>query len=231
MQGRGEEHFQLDPEDALLLRGYVERFLQSSYNILMNGLQKDLDPGLNISRLTHEDFMRFFKLTSFFTRYVRLQEVQTLLLPPTLPALLGCAVDPVIHVILSAHDSDLQSRICTTNGTCFVHPQENKQKAKESSEAKRQHNDIEESPYAAISATLGWETFRLVHSTWLTAIELPQRNKDKWDMQVWLCTALLHGLIHLCYCRANEPAQPSKRWDPIKPLICSTFASPCSRRC
>ena len=77
MQGKGEEQLQLDPEDALLLRGYVERFLQSSYNILMTGLQKDLDPGLNISRLTNEDFLRFFKLTSFFTRYVRLQEVQT----------------------------------------------------------------------------------------------------------------------------------------------------------
>ena len=77
MQGKGEEQIQLDPEDALLLRGYVERFLQSSYNILMTGLQKDLDPGLNISRLTNEDFLRFFKLTSFFTRYVRVQEVQT----------------------------------------------------------------------------------------------------------------------------------------------------------
>jgi hypothetical protein len=77
MQGKGEEQLQLDPEDALLLRGYVERFLQSSYNILMTGLQKDLDPGLNISRLTNEDFLRFFKLTSFFTRYVRVQEVQT----------------------------------------------------------------------------------------------------------------------------------------------------------
>ena len=46
----------------------------------------------------------------------------------------------------------------------------------------------EESPFGAVSATLGWETFRLVHSTWLTAIELPPRDENKWDMQVCLCS-------------------------------------------
>ena len=40
------------------------------------------------------------------------------------------------------------------------------------------------SSYEAISATLGWETFRLVHSTWLTAIDLPSRDENKWEMQV-----------------------------------------------
>ena len=44
----------------------------------------------------------------------------------------------------------------------------------------------EESPFGTVSATLGWETFRLVHSTWLTAIELPPRDENKWDMQVCL---------------------------------------------
>ena len=79
MQGQdGEQVHQLDPEDAQHLGAYVERFLQGSYNVLMTGLQKDLSPGLNISRLSHESFLRFFKLASFFTRYVRLQQVQTL---------------------------------------------------------------------------------------------------------------------------------------------------------
>jgi hypothetical protein len=89
------------------------------------------------------------------------------------------------------------------NGICFVHLQEDKQKARESSGAKRQHDDTEESPYAAISTTLGWETFRLVHATWLTAIELPPRDKDKWDMQVWLSSAHLGCLIHNRNCRLH----------------------------
>lgn len=74
---------QLDPQDAQHLGAYVERFLQGSYNVLMTGLQKDLDPGLNISRLSNESFLRFFKLASFFTRYVRLQQVQPPLSEPT----------------------------------------------------------------------------------------------------------------------------------------------------
>ena len=69
---------QLDPKDAHHLKAYVERFLQASYNMLMTGLQKDLDPGLNISRLSQESFLRFFKLASFFTRHVRLQQVRPL---------------------------------------------------------------------------------------------------------------------------------------------------------
>lgn len=76
MQGQdGEQVHQLDPEDAQQLKAYAERFLKSSYNILMTGLQKELDPGLNISRLDNHSFLRFFKLASFFTGYVRLQQV------------------------------------------------------------------------------------------------------------------------------------------------------------
>ena len=74
-QDTEEAQVHFAPEMSGLLSAYVDRFLQSSYNILMTGLQKDLSPGINISRLSKEDFLRFFKLTSFFTRYVRLQEV------------------------------------------------------------------------------------------------------------------------------------------------------------
>ena len=75
MQETEEAPVPFEPEMSGLLNAYVDRFLQSSYNILMTGLQKDLNPGLNISRLSQEDFLRFFKLTTFFIRYVRLQEV------------------------------------------------------------------------------------------------------------------------------------------------------------
>ena len=75
MQETEESQVHFEPEMSGLLNAYVDRFLQSSYNILMTGLQKDLNPGINISRLSQEDFLRFFKLTTFFIRYVRLQEV------------------------------------------------------------------------------------------------------------------------------------------------------------
>ena len=54
------------------------------------------------------------------------------------------------------------------------------------------------SPYASISATLGWETFHMVHTLWLGLMELPVKAPDKdWDMQVSSRTARLGKL-----CRA-----------------------------
>lgn len=63
-------------KDALpILKAFAEQFLSSSYNLLMSGLRRDLEPGLNISRLSEDDFLRFFKLAGFFTRFVRQQQV------------------------------------------------------------------------------------------------------------------------------------------------------------
>ena len=67
-----------------------------------------------------------------------------------------------------------------------VATQEEEEGHRTSSGSRDAHPGAEESPFGSISATLGWETFRLVHSTWLTAIELPPRDKTKWDMQVRL---------------------------------------------
>ena len=59
----------------LQLRSYAEAFLQGSYNILMGSVRKELEPGLNISRLSSDDFLRFFRVANFFTTFVRLQQV------------------------------------------------------------------------------------------------------------------------------------------------------------
>ena len=40
MQETEEAHVHFEPEMSGLLNAYVDRFLQSSYNILMTGLQK-----------------------------------------------------------------------------------------------------------------------------------------------------------------------------------------------
>ena len=65
----------LDGEMLLQLRSYAEAFLQGSYNILMGSVRKELEPGLNISRLSSDDFLRFFRVANFFTTFVRLQQV------------------------------------------------------------------------------------------------------------------------------------------------------------
>ncbi|CAL5223392.1 g5900 [Coccomyxa viridis] len=156
----GEQVHQLDPEDAQQLKAYAERFLKSSYNILMTGLQKELDPGLNISRLDNHSFLRFFKLASFFTGYVRLQ-------------------------------------------------QEDKERSGASVSSGSMDAGAEESPFGTVSATLGWETFRLVHSTWLTAVELPPRDENKWDMQHTCLTLLKEMLMTLDL--AHQHGSPADR--------------------
>ena len=65
---------QLGSEVLLQLRSYAEAFLEGSYNILMGSIRKDLDAGLNISRLSADDFLRFFRLASLFTGFVRRQQ-------------------------------------------------------------------------------------------------------------------------------------------------------------
>lgn len=41
------------------------------------------------------------------------------------------------------------------------------------------------SPFAAISATMGWDTLHLVQSLWLSTIDLPPSSKEKnWELQV-----------------------------------------------
>lgn len=69
-------HVQLDGGVLVQLRAYAEAFLMGgAYNILMGSLRKDLEPGLNISRLSSDDFLRFFRLAAFFTTYVRIKQV------------------------------------------------------------------------------------------------------------------------------------------------------------
>ena len=50
---------QLDADMLMQLRSYAEAFLEGSYNILMGSVRKELEPGLNISRLSSDDFLRF----------------------------------------------------------------------------------------------------------------------------------------------------------------------------
>lgn len=43
----------------------------------------------------------------------------------------------------------------------------------------------ETSPFATIAATMGWDTFHLVHSLWLSIVDLPNKSPEKdWGLQV-----------------------------------------------
>lgn len=64
-----------DEEARAILKEYAGQFLAAGYGLLMEGLRRDLEPGLNISRLSEDDFLRFFKLAAFCTAFVRLQQV------------------------------------------------------------------------------------------------------------------------------------------------------------
>ena len=78
--------------------------------------------------------------------------------------------------------------------TCIMQEDMERERASASTGGMRAGAD--ESQFGVISATLGWETFRLVHSTWLTAIELPSRDENKWDMQVSLSPLVSVALLH-----------------------------------
>jgi hypothetical protein len=54
---------------------YADAFLEAAYEVLMNTLRRDLEPGIGVSRLQRADFLRFFRMGAFFTRYVHLKQV------------------------------------------------------------------------------------------------------------------------------------------------------------
>ncbi len=77
-----------------------------------------------------------------------------------------------------------------------VHPQERRHKAEleqrkatgsAAPEAPVPGGEDAVSPFAAISATMGWETFFMVQMLWLGAADLPARAPEKdWDLQASL---------------------------------------------
>ena len=66
------------------LRQYVEQFLETSYGLLMGAVRRSLEPGLGVSRLGREDFLRFLSVARLCTAFVRLKQV-------TCPASKSCS--------------------------------------------------------------------------------------------------------------------------------------------
>ena len=57
------------------LRAYLEQLLEGSYELLMATVRKMLEPGMGISRLGREDFMRFLAFSKLCTSFVRQKQV------------------------------------------------------------------------------------------------------------------------------------------------------------
>ena len=58
-------------------------------------------------------------------------------------------------------------------------------------------DDEAPSPFAAISATMGWDTFYMVQMLWLGAADTPPRTPDKdWELQA-LPTSAPEEVLHV----------------------------------
>lgn len=53
------------------LQGYLEQLLEGSYGHLMSTLRKMLEPGLGISRLGRDDYLRYITFSQLCTAFVR----------------------------------------------------------------------------------------------------------------------------------------------------------------
>ena len=57
------------------LRAYLKQMLDGSYEMLMAAVRKMLEPGMGVSRLGREDFMRFLGFAKLCTSFVRQKQV------------------------------------------------------------------------------------------------------------------------------------------------------------
>ncbi len=60
---------------TIRLRAYLEQLLEGSYDLLMATVRKMLKPGMGVSRLGREDFMRFLGFARLCTSFVRQKQV------------------------------------------------------------------------------------------------------------------------------------------------------------
>eukprot|EP00884_Botryococcus_braunii_P014003 jgi/Botrbrau1/22603/Bobra.176_1s0033.1 len=67
----GEGRARLDKHELQELQRYADQFLENSYGVLMAAMRKELEPGLDVSRCTRDDFLRFVRFARFCTSLVR----------------------------------------------------------------------------------------------------------------------------------------------------------------
>ncbi|KAL0032107.1 hypothetical protein WJX77_005423 [Trebouxia sp. C0004] len=185
---------QLQSQLVWRLRQYLEQLLEAgSFGVVMAAVLQDLKPGLHISRLSRDAFVCFFRFAKLATAFVRIQqdkamkqkqEAKKQQQPPvnngdtaTSSAAAGDAVPPAVQ--------------CGPNGAASGSPAgagpEAGSRSDADPEGSRKGEGQEggsESPFACVSAIMGWETFQMVHVLWIGLVDMPGKAPEKdWDMQ------------------------------------------------
>ncbi|KAL4422339.1 hypothetical protein ABPG75_008536 [Micractinium tetrahymenae] len=195
----------LGAELLVRLDAFLQQFLDGGYDLLMGHVFKELQPGLNISRLAEADFLHFVRLATYCTRYVRLREERNL------QAKLQQKVDKAKAA--AAGDAD------STDAAAAASPAAAAAAAAAGSSEQAEAGDEEEkegaSPFAAISATMGWDCFHWVTFLWITLSNIEGGGKQKdhgdknWDLQHASVPLLKEMLLTLDLARVagNAPDQ------------------------
>ncbi|KAA6419916.1 MAG: hypothetical protein FRX49_10106 [Trebouxia sp. A1-2] len=185
---------QLQSQLLWRLRQYLEQLLQAgSFGVVMAAVLQDLKPGLHISRLSRDAFVCFFRFAKLATAFVRIQqdkamkqkqEAKKQQQPPvnngdtaTSSAAAGDAVSPAVQ-----HGPD---------GAASGSPTQAGLKAGSRPDADPEglrkdegQEEVSESPFACVSAIMGWETFHMVHVLWIGLVDMPGKAPEKdWGMQ------------------------------------------------
>lgn len=74
MQVAEESRSALPPKLMLMLREFLQQFLALGYGPLMETIREKLEPGLGVSRLDPEDFLRFVQLARLCTSFTFIQQ-------------------------------------------------------------------------------------------------------------------------------------------------------------
>lgn len=164
-----------------LLAKYADAFLGKPYEKLMGNVRKDLDAGLGISRLPRTAFVHFMQLAAFCTNYVRLKQERFIALSPEKQRAELAAGGPIDQ--------------CTA--------------AEGSSAAVEVQSP--HSPFTVVQASMGWDTFHMLHKTWLDVINTPPSSPEKdWELQ-HVTTAFLRQFLAIVDLAADSNSRQDRQ--------------------
>ncbi|KAL0021485.1 hypothetical protein WJX79_010302 [Trebouxia sp. C0005] len=152
---------QLQSQLLWRLRQYLEQLLQAgSFGVVMAAVLQDLKPGLHISRLSRDAFVCFFRFAKLATAFVRIQQDKAM---------------------KQKQEAKKQQQPPVNNGLKAGSRPDADPEGLRKDEGQE---EVSESPFACVSAIMGWETFHMVHVLWIGLVDMPGKAPEKdWGMQ------------------------------------------------
>eukprot|EP00887_Chlorella_sp_A99_P001979 scaffold18.g1979.t1 len=186
------------PALLVQMKAFLEHFLEGgSYDVVF----KELEPGINISRLERSDFLSFIRLATFCTQYVRLRE--------------ECKLEQGQKLEQQKQQNEKQGGATSSAGGAGApHQQQGGQEQQPQRGEEGRQGSEAASPFSAISATLGWDAFSWLTMLWIllsnveakTAKQTNICHKD-WTLQHASVPLLKEMLLTLDLARvAGTPA-------------------------